>query len=93
MSSFELEDRRRLTPHNRRVALFMADHVWRTPYEIGEALGIRNAGTVTSRLRDIAASGVYDLERERVSGQPGVHRYRLSIHKPEQLTLLEAVGA
>ena len=93
MDQFELEDRRRLTPHNRRVALFMADHQWRTPYEIGEALGIRNPGTVTSRLRDLAASGMYDLERERVLGQPGVHRYRLSIHKPEQLPLLEAIGA
>ena len=88
MSSFELEDRRRLQPRNRVVALLMADHQWRTPAEIGKALGIRK-GTVTSRLRDLKASGAYDLERMRVPGQPGVYWYRLSIHRPEQLTLLE----
>ena len=81
--SFNDKDKQRLTPKNTRVSDFMEDGKWRTPYQIGEALKIKNAGTVTSRLRDLKASGSYELERRR-GKEAGVHEYRLTKSLPVQ---------
>jgi hypothetical protein len=85
--AYTLEDRKRLAPHNARVAAFMADAQWHTLAEICAALNIPNTGSAASRLRDLAASRLYNLERRRNKGS--LHFYRLTPREQEQLPLLE----
>jgi hypothetical protein len=80
------EDRKRLAPSRKALAVLMLDGLWHDPYELAKRLSKPNAGTITSHLRDLKASGVYDYERQR---EGTLHRYRLTVRTPEQLPLLE----
>lgn len=80
-------DRKRLSPNRLRLAAAMLDGGWHDPYELAKSLGLQNAGTITSHLRDLKASGIYTYERQRLGA---LHKYKLSVRKPEQLPLLEA---
>jgi hypothetical protein len=79
------EDRRRLAPGRVALATLMLDDAWHTPYELAQKLGLQNAGTVTSHLRDLKASGLYTYERRRTAN---LHEYKLKVVHPEQLPLL-----
>ncbi len=82
-------DRKRLAPSRLALAQLMLDGSWHDPYELAKKLGKANAGTITSHLRDLKASGTYDYERVRLGS---MHKYRLFIRTPEQLPLLEATA-
>lgn len=84
-------DRIRLAPSRLKVAAVMADEGWHRTDELCEAVGLRNLGTLTSRIRDLAAYGGYEYEK-RPTEIKGLYEYRLFTRMPEQLTLLEGEG-
>ncbi len=82
-------DRKRLAPGRLALANLMLERGgWWSPDALAHVLHARNAGTITSHLRDLKASGVYTYERRR---QGPLHEYRLSIRMPEQMPLFEGL--
>jgi hypothetical protein len=74
------QDQARLSIQLEKVkALMLSDNAWRTLEEIGAATGIRSVASVSARLRDMR-KGIpprFRVERERVPGGNGLHRYRV----------------
>ena len=87
---YTIEDRRRLAPSRVALASVMLDGQWHSPYDLATELGMQNAGTITSHLRDLKASGIYTYQRRR---QGARHEYLLTVVKPEQLPLLKGANA
>lgn len=83
-------DRIRLAPSRLKVAAVMADEGWHRTDKLCEAVGLRNLGTLTSRIRDLAAYGGFCYDK-RPTDTKGVYEYRLFVRVPEQLPLLGEV--
>ena len=84
---YTAEDRKRLAPSRLALAKLMKDGAWHSPYELAKSLGLQNAGTVTSHLRDLKASGIYGYRRQRAGA---LHLYQLFVSVPEQLPLFQS---
>jgi hypothetical protein len=69
----------RLRSQLARVRRAMADGEWHTLRELGERLADSDA-SVSARLRDLRKPkfGGWTVERQRVPGGNGLHRYRLA---------------
>jgi hypothetical protein len=74
----------RLRSQYARVWAVMADGQWRTPEELERLTGYRWA-SINARTRDFRKPkfGAHWVDRERVPGQRGLHRYRLRIRRQE----------
>ncbi len=88
------EEQRRLQPRNQAVLDAMNGEGWVTLEQVASRVGMRNASTVASRLRDLKATGRWSYAR-RATGTPGIHEYRLfeAVGNPLQLELSEVVNA
>lgn len=90
------EDEARLRPRNAQVLAAMRDAGWVTLEQVAKLVGLRNASTVGSRLRDFASSQDADgptkawrYERRRTETK-GLWQYRLylgEVVEVEQLDL------
>ncbi len=69
-------DGARLGAQMQAVRALMSDGAWRTLAEISAATGAPQA-SVSARLRDIRNKDGMDLQRQRVEGGNGLHRYRV----------------
>lgn len=88
MDAWTSEDRKRMAPSRAAVLALMEGGAWWPSDKACQALGLRNLGTFTSRVRDLAAYFQWCYEKRRGS-QPGVWEYRLFRPGPsEQLPLL-----
>jgi hypothetical protein len=76
------QDRARLTTQYNKVFDTMVDGQWHTIPELADISGGSEAG-VSARIRDMrkARFGGHTVERERVPGQKGLWRYRLTLAK------------
>lgn len=95
MSGNQKTDWERLRPRNRQVLELLLDGEWTNLEQVAIRLGLRNASTVGSRLRDIKAETEYTYEMRRTE-IPGLNEYRLFLKpnpNPLQLELSEAVNA
>lgn len=72
-------DTPRLESQQERVTALMADGKFRTLAQISAATGYPEA-SISARLRDAKRQihGGWTLHRERVKGERGLHRYRLT---------------
>ena len=78
----EALDGDRLRSQYARVWAAMADEQWHTPEELERITGYRWA-SINARTRDFRKPkfGGHAVDRERVPGQRGQHRYRLRIRR------------
>ena len=82
-----MDERVRMSPSRARVeALMQGGDWWRTD-RLAQTLGMRNIGTVTSKIRDLAAYFGWSYER-RKTDEAGIFEYRLVPRNPGQLPLL-----
>lgn len=83
------QDRGRLTAQLDDVRKLMLDGAWHTLEQIANAVSAPQA-SVSARLRDLRKDkfGGYTVERERVPGGNGLHRYRLIAPAPQPKPLL-----
>lgn len=89
------EDEARLRPRNREVLLAMRDAGWVTLEQVARVVGLRNASTVGSRLRDFASSQDADgptkawrYERRRTETK-GLWQYRLYLGEAVEVEQLD----
>lgn len=81
-----MKDQDRLRPAQAKVLTVMQDGKWYTLNNLCARVGLRNEGSVASRIRDLKATKVYDYER-RSTDIPGVYEYRLFEVETGQLEL------
>jgi hypothetical protein len=81
----EALDGDRLRSQYARVWAAMSDEQWHTPEELERTTGYRWA-SINARTRDFRKPkfGAHAVDRERVPGQRGQHRYRLRIRRDKR---------
>lgn len=79
-------ERARLRPRNAEVLSLMRSGDWTTLEAVAAKMGLRNASTVASRLRDVKAETEWTYER-RGTHLKGVFEYRLFIPAGNSLQL------
>lgn len=88
-STLDREDLARLSSQVERLKHLMAPSGgW---FRLEQLAYLCSASTpgISARLREIRGQGVYNVDRRKVDGIPGLYEYRLVVRRPEQLKLQE----